>query len=149
MKSVLALRSTHRFSKVSVRRRVSKGPRAVNLAPKALRVGSEVEACTRNPVAGGVGEPPRMQEPLRSKQSALTPVVPVSSSSHFRQPDSTYDRHILSSTLEPCLPQLSAISTHTRPARYTSLSGLLATPRTYAPLPHPPSPTMPACGKQP
>ena len=66
VKSVLALRSTHRFSKVSVRRRVSKGPRAVDLAPKALRVGSEVDACTRNPVAGGVGEPPRMQESLRS-----------------------------------------------------------------------------------
>ncbi len=74
LKSVLGLGSTHQFSKVSVRRRVSKGPRAANLAPKALRVGSEVEACTRNPVAGGGGGPPRMQEPLRSAQSGLGPL---------------------------------------------------------------------------
>ena len=71
VKSVLGLASTHRFSKVSVRRRVSKGPRAANLGFKALRVGSEVEACTRNPVAGGVGEPPRMQESLRSADLLL------------------------------------------------------------------------------
>ena len=71
VKSVLGLRTTPCFFKVSVRRRVSKGPRAANLGFKALRVGSEVEACARNPVARGVGEPPRMQESLRSEDLLL------------------------------------------------------------------------------
>ena len=71
VKSVLGLASTHRFYEVSVRRCVSKWPQAANLGFKALRAGSEVEAYARNPVARGVGEPPRMQESLRSEDLLL------------------------------------------------------------------------------